>query len=241
MYEPRFHIGVDLGQANDYTAIAVVEAHPERVGDDGKPSGIPPQNTRYLSGPAARVGTVINVRHLERFRDVPYDRVAERIVDLAATPELRSEQIYLIPHGEPTRLRQSRSVAPGIAVDATGVGRPVCNLLSAYGLEFDAVQITGGSEAHYTGGFYNVPKRDLVSVMQVAFQGGWLKIAKELELAETPKTELLNLRVKVNIGTGHDGYDAWREGDHDDLVLACAMACWKATRPAQGPMLVSGR
>ena len=26
--------------------------------------------------------------------------------------------------------------------------------------------------------------------------------------------------------SGHDTYSAWREKDHDDLVLACSMAVW---------------
>jgi hypothetical protein len=26
--------------------------------------------------------------------------------------------------------------------------------------------------------------------------------------------------------TAHDSYEHWREGDHDDLVLAAALACW---------------
>lgn len=34
--------------------------------------------------------------------------------------------------------------------------------------------------------------------------------------------------MKVNVSTGHDSYEAWREGDHDDLVLAAALAAWKA-------------
>jgi hypothetical protein len=230
MYEPQFFIGVDLGQASDYTAIAIVEAHPERVGEDGKPAGLPHQDARYRRGKTAKIGTVVNVRHLERMRDTSYTDIVDRIVELAQAPELRAEQTYLIPVGEPTRLRQTRYVAPGIAVDATGVGRPVCNLLSAHSLEFDAITITGGSEAHYSKGFYYVPKRDRVSVMQVALQSGWLKIAAELELAETLKRELLNFKVKVNIATGHDSYEAWRENEHDDLVLAC----WKATRPRPG-------
>ena len=62
-------------------------------------------------------------------------------------------------------------------------------------------------------------------------QSGRLKIARELEHAETLKAELLNFRVKINIATGHDSYEAWREGDHDDLVLAAAMATWKAQKP----------
>ena len=38
--------------------------------------------------------------------------------------------------------------------------------------------------------------------------------------------ELLNFRVKINISTAHDSYEAWREGDHDDLVLSVALSCW---------------
>ncbi len=36
--------------------------------------------------------------------------------------------------------------------------------------------------------------------------------------------------MKINISTAHDSYEAWREGDHDDLVLAVAMACWAGER-----------
>jgi hypothetical protein len=42
--------------------------------------------------------------------------------------------------------------------------------------------------------------------------------------------ELLNFRVKINISTAHDSYEAWREGDHDDLVLSVALACWAGER-----------
>jgi hypothetical protein len=36
--------------------------------------------------------------------------------------------------------------------------------------------------------------------------------------------------VKINISTAHDSYEAWREGDHDDLVLSVALACWAGER-----------
>jgi hypothetical protein len=71
-----------------------------------------------------------------------------------------------------------------------------------------------------------VPKRDLVAAVQVLLQNGRLKIAPELELAPVLKKELLNFRVKIDPKTAHDSYEHWREGDHDDLVLATALACW---------------
>jgi hypothetical protein len=30
--------------------------------------------------------------------------------------------------------------------------------------------------------------------------------------------------------TAQDSYEHWRESDHDDLVLATALACWAARR-----------
>jgi hypothetical protein len=75
-----------------------------------------------------------------------------------------------------------------------------------------------------------VPKRDLVSAPLVLMQNGQLKIAEGLSLRETLVKELLNFRVKINISTAHDSYEAWREGDHDDLVLSVALACWAGER-----------
>ena len=101
-----------------------------------------------------------------------------------------------------------------------------------------------------------LPKRDLASAPLVLMQNKQLKIAEGLQLADTLKRELLNFKVKINISTAHDSYEAWREGDHDDLVLAVAMACWcgerylrkETSRPRPGivasegvPMNVIGR
>ena len=54
-----------------------------------------------------------------------------------------------------------------------------------------------------------MPKRNLVSALQVALQTGTLKIASSLELAEVLREELLNFRIKINILTGHDSYERW--------------------------------
>ncbi len=66
------------------------------------------------------------------------------------------------------------------------------------------------------GGGYHAPKRDLVSNLQVLFQTGRLRIARGLSLAPVFEKELLNFKAKINIATGHDSYEAWREGQHDD-------------------------
>ena len=35
------------------------------------------------------------------------------------------------------------------------------------------------------------------------------------------------MRVRVT-SSGNEQYGAWREGEHDDLVFAVALACWGA-------------
>jgi hypothetical protein len=56
---------------------------------------------------------------------------------------------------------------------------------------------------------------------------------------------MLNFKQTINPITAHDSYSAWREADHDDLVLSVAMACWFGERepklvPICMPNLESG-
>jgi hypothetical protein len=57
-------------------------------------------------------------------------------------------------------------------------------------------------------------------------QADRLLIATSLPDAGTLQQELLDYRVKLS-PTAHDSYNV-REGAHDDLVLATALACWFA-------------
>ena len=191
-----YFVGLDLGRARDFTAICVAEK-------------VTCEDTRNYE---------LHIRHLERFRDVLYPDVTERVQTLMEAPALGSR--------------------PALTVDATGVGAAVVDMLRESGLTFDAVTITGGDTESYQGGYaWRVPKRDLVGGLQVLLQSGRLKIASSLEHAETLRSELLNFRVKVNISTGHDSYEAWREGDHDDLVLAAALAAWNAHKGEWMPLI----
>lgn len=93
------------------------------------------------------------------------------------------------------------------------------------------VTITGGDTVSVDGREYRVPKRDLVSAVQVALQAGQLKVAASLPLAKTLADELLAFKVAISL-SGHDSYGndvgRWREAPHDDLVLAVALGCWWA-------------
>ena len=58
--------------------------------------------------------------------------------------------------------------------------------------------------------------------------------AEDMKLWPTLHEELLNFKRKIDLRSAHDSYELWRESDHDDLVLATALACWWARRRPRG-------
>jgi hypothetical protein len=233
---PWFYIGVDLGQVSDYTAIVVVERILQEVGPDGRPNGMPEQQTYYhpLLQQGPKISAQLHVRHLERLPlGMSYVDQVEHIKNLVEHPELQSYYVRsggFDPDWDEPLMRRRAKEPPGLAVDATGVGRAVVNQMRSRGLELDAVVLHGGDSVSHADGYTRLPKRDLVGLLQVNFQSGWLKIAEDLELADTLRQELLNFKMKIDPQTAHDSYSHWRENAHDDLVLATGMAAWAAIK-----------
>jgi hypothetical protein len=200
-----FHVGLDLGQSADYTALAVVHSVHSRTPDGQAAKGL-------------------HLRHVERYPlRTPYPEIVEKVAALVRDEKLSPTEY------DPSRERYS-SRPPSLVVDNTGVGVAVTDLLKGKGLRFTPVTITGGDRAHKSSGNWRVPKRDLVAALEVPFHTGELKVAEGLKLWPVLKEELFNFRRKINVKTAHDSYEHWRETDHDDLVLATALACWQATR-----------
>jgi hypothetical protein len=192
---PRhFALGLDLGQATDYSALCVCEDI-----SDGS------------AGSSGRRRKTLHTRHLARFQ-LPYPEVVRRVRAYMDDPRLKGRAV--------------------LAVDATGVGRPVVDMMRESGFhlnqDFYGVLIHGGDKEHHDKGYWRVPKRDLVFAAQVALQEERLKFASGMELLPALVEELRNFRVKINPATAHDSYSHWREGMHDDLVLAVSLACWVA-------------
>jgi hypothetical protein len=59
---------------------------------------------------------------------------------------------------------------------------------------------------------------------KACLQSGRLRVAGGMKLGPVLQAEMLNFRVKLAPKTSHDSYSAWRESEHDDLVLSVAMA-----------------
>ena len=194
----RHFVGLDLGQAQDFTALAVL-SRPKVTGREPPGARQPP----YA------------VPHLHRFPlGTPYPQMVGAVVGLLRTPPL-----------------------PGciFVVDQTGVGRPVVDMLTdamegRVTCSFVPITITGGHEVTQSDrGQLRVPKKELVAGLQVLLQTRRLKISAGLPEAATLVRELETFRVKVT-ESAHETFGAWREGQHDDLVLAVALAAWMGER-----------
>jgi hypothetical protein len=224
MDKPLYILGVDLGQAQDFTAVTVLERREVETGKTrerpdlivhsysfsgitGRPL-LPPQRMPVEDVTENHYAA----RHLERLPiGTPYPAQVARVKALH------------------DHLKAQEGTAPLLVVDQTGVGRPVVDILRAAELSPAAVTITGGDTVTQDGRDYRVPKRDLVSVVQVLLQAERLKIASSLKEASTLTAELLAFKVSISL-KGHDSYGndvgQWRENPHDDLVLAVALAAW---------------
>ncbi len=209
---PEIVIGLDLAQANDWTALAVLD---RRHGLHGQP---------------------YDLIDLQRWRNVAYTAIPDRVRPVVAAVRQAAVSRNFEMTGTALRLSDP---AVALVVDATGVGAPVVDLLSEAALDADLVPVVihGGDAVNRAdNGGYRVPKRDLVSVLQVLLQQRRLRIAEALPEAGTLARELASFRVTISAG-GHDRYGAgvgdlaWRERPHDDMVLAVALAAWYAERP----------
>ena len=204
---PSYLLGLDLGQAQDYTALVIAELRNEPTGELW--SDDTPKTVRHY-----------DVRHLERFAlGTSYPQIVASVVErCAALPQ-----------------PGYRDITPQLVIDGTGCGRPVIDLLRDAQPRADIVPaiITGGNAATHDAatGYWNVPKRDLASTLSVLLQSARLNVAPALPDAAVLQQELLNFKVKIT-AAAHDTYGAWREGQHDDLVLAASLAAWWGERPS---------
>ena len=154
----------------------------------------------------------LDVRYVERLPlGIPYPLIVQRVREIVQCDELRGNC--------------------ALAVDATGVGAAVMDMLRSARLGCDLVPvvITGGERGV---GHESVPKKDLLAEVQVLLESGRLKIGRLKEAGRLMR-ELVDMKMSMKesgrVRMGADGY-----GEHDDLVIALALACWRAKRRTIG-------
>ncbi len=166
-----FHIGVDLGQRVDHTALVVVEQQVvvTAVKD--------PVSFEYLRARKLYVRMVERVRLGQGFQEI-----VSELERLTHSPELSDS--YLVT----------------TTVDATGMGIVVTEDLRRRRLrgELYPVVITGGLEGKYRDGFFPTPRTELMLGVQRAFEieglglagdlRGWPAMAEELKAMRKVQT-----------------------------------------------------
>ena len=148
------------------------------------------------------------VRHLARFPPgTPYAAVG---VAVAAT--VRDGGL-----GRPPLVADLTAVGPGLLPSLRPAVRPA---------RVVPVLLTAGQTAAEADGLRRVPKRDLVTNLQLLLQERRLLVAPALPEAALLVRELTAFRATVSLSDLDAG--DWRERPADDLVLAVALAAWWA-------------
>jgi hypothetical protein len=221
---PHYVIGLDLGQASDYTALCVMDRHVQKVGE--------PYMHRYYGGAwqseeLAELRTtakhVMTVRYLDRppLR-TSYTRIVDGVLD-------RINALFPVadyPKGGEVVL----------VIDGTGVGRGIADMFYRRIPERDMkarvalwpCTITGGTgRSTADKGFISLPKHELIHTGGVIpMQDGRLKWGPRIKNRDVLEQELLTYTKKINIATGSTQFEPWREKEHDDLLFALCLAGW---------------
>ena len=193
---PMWYFALDLGQRLDHSALAVLYlcwvAH-----------GRCPVTFEYLFEPQ------LNVCFLKRFPlgisyECLYELLKERLEEFDPTLPVKSKQLI---------------------IDAGGPGPPIVDRLRrnlSDSVTIKPVIITGGKGANtLAGGYIGLPRRTIVSTLQLLMAANSLKCEDGLEGWQILKEELLEL-------SGNDTQPEDKSA-HDDLAIATGLAAWAAT------------
>jgi len=205
---------------NNHRAATTRKRHGEEAVDDQETGedkmfylGIDLGKTRdHTAFAIVERGVALRLRYAERVPlGTPYPEVVERVRRMVRHEHLRGRCV--------------------VVADATGVGAPVVDMLRSgqLGCEVTAVNITGGEKETRSGSVWNVPKRDLMAGLLVLLERRELKIALGLKEIGPLVRELTDVRMTAGSG-GNVRMGAEGGGQHDDLVIALALACWRANR-----------
>jgi hypothetical protein len=211
----HWYVGVDIGQLHDYTAASVIQ----------RQTWSPPvRRPRY------------HITNLKRFElGTEYKPIVADVNALLTTRR---------PDGRP--------FLPDVTLvlDATGVGRGVLDMFKDEAnmprSRIKAITIHGGQTSFSDDrGEHHVAKKDLKGIVDRLTGEDRLKMAPTHPLGAILQAELRAFVVKVNIATGQESFEAWRERDHDGCVLSVMLPLWYAenhpyTRPALPTVLTPG-
>lgn len=200
----RYVAGLDVAQQNDWTALAVLEL----------------------------IYKQSNPKRLAEIRLVALDRWQKLYPDTL-------EELGVIFSDEPLKLSTI------LATDATGPGLHLYEdmirdeaLLSCVGKErITPVVITSGQNEESDGRFRKVPKHLLITRLQSATRRRAIRVPRKLPLYNILESELEGYEMKISEGSKRVTFsNNPRDGgpEHDDTILALALAWWRANYKPKG-------
>jgi hypothetical protein len=205
-----FCAGLDHGRQVDPSALALLQWHSPEL----------PRPVAFAPPPRPAGRPAHGVPTLKRWPlGTPYRQIVKDVAGFWKRPPLSQHGGVLV-------------------VDATGVGdavyEMVCEQMRAEGCRggICAATITAGAavtQDQSATGRWRVAKKQLASVLQVLLGSRRLHVAEGLAEARTLRDELGKFTTKITDAL-NETFEAWRENDHDDLVLAVALAAWGAER-----------
>jgi hypothetical protein len=170
------------------------------------------------------------VRSLRRFAlGTPYSRVVDALIGYFDKPRLAGGLLCVDGTGVGIAVVQT------IAEEMARAKTKACGMI--------AITITAGREKKLAGpGHWHVAKTLLASNLQALLGSRRLRMSGKIPDAAQLIQELESFKIKTT-ESGQDTFEAWRERDKDDLVLAVAMGgfvaetvSWPEELPASLPM-----
>ena len=183
------------------------------IGQQRDPTAIAVAEIEYRDSdlPGCKQESHYLIRHLERLPlGTVYPEVSKRIDRICQGVEKRTGR------------------RADLFVDATGVGKPIVDLLNDSSRSADrvwAVYFTHGDRRNEVRRDHRVSlgKAYLVSRLQVLLQYQRLHLPRGHREADALVRELLDYEIRVD-DNAHEKFGAFRVGTHDDLVTALGLA-----------------
>ena len=185
------------------------------LGQPGEPTGFAVLEWPATDDPNPEMA--YHLRHLQRFPPgASFQTILDAVADRAGQPPLKG--------------------AP-VVVDVTAVGHQIVSRLHKTIQRAYPVVIGAGHTAQWVEHIGRmVPKKELVTALQLALQARRLKVAPDLPDADLLTSELAAFRLR-KVTLAETEAPEWRVGSNDDLVFAVALACWWADQyPPRKPL-----
>ncbi len=229
--EDKYFLGLDLGQVQDFSALVALR-RTEAPAQAPVPIPVEPTNDKPDKPLFTTRGTWDGQEVIQTYTPPPAPVDFPKKRYRFEVRGLKRWALRTSYHDIVTDVAQivSREPLAGctLGIDATGVGAGVFEIVrnARPKAKLKRITITGGLKPDLKGGDWRIPKLELVSTVVALLESGRLAIPDTIPEAVTLGRELQAFKARVTTA-GHETMEAdWRTRQHDDMVLALAIAAY---------------